>query len=177
MYGQYAIMNVAKSDYNPLERHKLGKIIMKPLPVIVGFGGFNAAGRASFHHSYRRTIYGSLPTEAKSLTVGSLAALMGLAKLKNNECVKLDGSKLSGKEFSELEQKVLEGSLVRKLSQEHFDSSAVPQAVSIPSEGAKIILDKIPYMHDINKEPGIVLHNYRKPHRTREYGYNCCTTH
>tara|TARA_Y100000996_G_scaffold408673_1_gene388134 strand:- start:59 stop:697 length:639 start_codon:yes stop_codon:yes gene_type:complete len=42
---------------------------------------------------------------------------------------------------------------------------------------AKIILDKIPYMHDINKEPGIILNDYRKPPRAREYGYNCCTTH
>ena len=70
---------------------------MRPLPVIVGFGGFNAAGRASFHHSYRRTIYDSLSSEAKQVTVGSLAALMGLAKVKNNRCVKLDGSKISEK--------------------------------------------------------------------------------
>ena len=115
---------------------------MRPLPVIVGFGGFNAAGRASFHHSYRRTIYDSLSTEAKQVTVGSLAALMGLAKVKNNRCVKLDGSKISEKEYSELEKKVLDGTLVRKLSQDHFDSGALSQTVSIPSEGARLVLDK-----------------------------------
>ena len=106
---------------------------MRPLPVIVGFGGFNAAGRSSFHHSYRRTIYDSLSNETKQVTVGSLAALMGLAKVKNNRCVKLDGSKISEKEFSKLEKKVLDGTLVRKLSQDHFDSCAVSQTVSIPS--------------------------------------------
>ena len=115
---------------------------MRPLPVIVGFGGFNAAGRASFHHGYKRTIFDSLSTETKQLTVGSLAALMGLAKVINSECVKLDGSKISDEEFSELEKKVLDGTLVRKLSQDHFDSSAVPQTVSIPSEDAKLVLDK-----------------------------------
>ena len=115
---------------------------MRPLPVIVGFGGFNAAGRASFHHSYRRTIYDSLSCETKRVTVGSLAALMGLAKVKNNECVKLDGSKISDKEFSKLERKVLDGTLVRKLSQEHFDSGAVPQTIGLPSEGTRLILDK-----------------------------------
>ena len=95
---------------------------MRPLPVIVGFGGFNAAGRASFHHSYRRTIYDSLSSEAKQVTVGSLAALMGLAKVKNSRCLKLDGSEISEKEYSELEKKVLEGTLVRKLSQVGLDS-------------------------------------------------------
>ncbi len=34
---------------------------MKKLPVIVGFGGINAAGRSSFHHAYRRMVHDALP--------------------------------------------------------------------------------------------------------------------
>jgi len=33
---------------------------MSRLPLIVGYGGVNAAGRSSFHHSYRRLIFDAL---------------------------------------------------------------------------------------------------------------------
>ena len=33
---------------------------MKALPLIVGFGGINAAGRVSMHHSYRRMVHEAL---------------------------------------------------------------------------------------------------------------------
>ena len=53
---------------------------MTNLPVIVGFGGYNAAGRSSFHHGYRRTVLGSLSPEKQQSTLASLAVLMGLAR-------------------------------------------------------------------------------------------------
>ena len=37
---------------------------MKPLAVITGFGGINAAGRSSAHHYYRRTIIDALDAGA-----------------------------------------------------------------------------------------------------------------
>ena len=43
---------------------------MKPLPLIVGFGGINSAGRSSFHHSYKRIIYDSLDNHEKKTTIG-----------------------------------------------------------------------------------------------------------
>ncbi len=48
------------------------------LPVIVGFGGFNPAGRISFHHSYRRTVIDAIGEEDRNNTYQSLATLMGL---------------------------------------------------------------------------------------------------
>lgn len=51
---------------------------MVPLPVIVGFGGVNPAGRVSFHHSYRRTILDVLSRDKQERTYQSLAVLMGL---------------------------------------------------------------------------------------------------
>ena len=58
---------------------------MTPLPVIVGFGGVNPAGRVSFHHSYRRTIIDALSEAKQARTYQSLAILMGLQEdLKSN---------------------------------------------------------------------------------------------
>ena len=51
---------------------------MVPLPVIVGFGGVNPAGRVSFHHSYRRTVLDALDETKQATTYKSLAVLMGL---------------------------------------------------------------------------------------------------
>jgi acetoacetyl-[acyl-carrier protein] synthase len=48
------------------------------LPVIVGFGGINAAGRASFHHAYRRLVIDALGEADRSRTYRSLARLMKL---------------------------------------------------------------------------------------------------
>ena len=50
---------------------------MKKLPVIVGFGGINAAGRTSFHHSYRRMVHEALSEEQVAPMFKGLASLMG----------------------------------------------------------------------------------------------------
>ena len=51
-----------------------------PLPIMVGFGGINAAGRASFHNAYRRLVIDSLPEDKQNQTYTSLAKLMRLEK-------------------------------------------------------------------------------------------------
>ena len=50
----------------------------QPLPVIVGFGGVNPAGRVSFHHAYRRTVIDALERAAADETYASLATLMNV---------------------------------------------------------------------------------------------------
>ena len=52
---------------------------MRSLPVIVGFGGINAAGRASFHHAFLRLVYESLPPAEQDKVRRSLARLMNIA--------------------------------------------------------------------------------------------------
>jgi acetoacetyl-[acyl-carrier protein] synthase len=52
---------------------------MKPIAVIAGFGGINAAGRTSGHHGYRRTVLDVLPADAADETLRALAGLMGIA--------------------------------------------------------------------------------------------------
>ena len=56
---------------------------MTRLPVIVGFGGYNAAGRSSFHHAYRRTVLDSLDPIQQVSTLLSLASMMQLVEYKD----------------------------------------------------------------------------------------------
>ena len=51
---------------------------MTRLPVIVGFGGINAAGRVSFNHAYRRLVIDALDEQTRSETYRNLATLMNL---------------------------------------------------------------------------------------------------
>lgn len=51
---------------------------MKPLAVIAGMGGINAAGRSSAHHGYRRTVIDVLDEGLGAGTICSLAGLMGI---------------------------------------------------------------------------------------------------
>ena len=52
---------------------------MKKLPVIVGFGGINSAGRSSFHHSYRRMVHDALTEQQVAPMFKGLASIMGKA--------------------------------------------------------------------------------------------------
>ena len=80
---------------------------MKPLAVIVGFGGINAAGRSSAHHGYRRTIIDVLDADAADATIRALAGLMGI-----------DGDPDSAKR-----RYILEHTLIRGLEPDFLDAS------------------------------------------------------
>ena len=108
---------------------------MKPLPLIVGFGGINSAGRSSFHHSYKRIIYDSLDNHEKKTTIGSLAVLMGLAKYKNGKFYNESNQVMPKSELTILEQKVLEGTLIRTLSASHFNPKEVKKSLDISAKG------------------------------------------
>lgn len=51
---------------------------MTRLPVIVGMGGVNAAGRISFDHAYRRMVIDALDEPDRAGTYRALASLMGI---------------------------------------------------------------------------------------------------
>ena len=83
---------------------------MSRLPVIVGFGGINPAGRSSFHHGYRRMVLDALGSADADATLRDLARLMGL------------GAELT----PEVRQQVLDGTLVRRLEKNLFDADNIP---------------------------------------------------
>ncbi len=59
-----------------------------PLPVVIGFGGVNPAGRVSFHHAYRRTVIDAIEKSAADETYASLAAVMNLAGAPTDESLR-----------------------------------------------------------------------------------------
>ncbi|MFC6635397.1 beta-ketoacyl synthase [Microbulbifer taiwanensis] len=84
---------------------------MQRLPVITAFGGFNPAGRSSFHRGYRRLVLDRLGAAERTDTLSDLAALMGLRT----------GADAGGPLDAALEQQVLNGTLVRELEQRFYD--------------------------------------------------------
>ena len=123
-----------------------------PLPVIVGFGGYNAAGRSSSFQSYRRTVLESLPTSEQNKTVVGLACLMGLVKKQERYYVTFDGDQLGAAGVEErFRESVLNGTLIRKTAL--FDPSCV-------AENRRIVFQQV--------EPGGVLFSMAKrdlPHQ------------
>ncbi len=100
---------------------------MTRLPVIVGFGGYNAAGRSSFHHAYRRTVLGSLEGEKRISTVLSLASIMKLVEFRDGVYVDQSGAELSAEQVADKYQATVEeNTLIRRITKAHFDVERVP---------------------------------------------------
>jgi acetoacetyl-[acyl-carrier protein] synthase len=98
---------------------------MSHLPVIVGFGGFNAAGRSSAHHAYRRMVLESLPERERQETLAGLAVMMGLVVYEEDQYCSPDGRVYSLAEIeSELGPAVLDGTLIRRIEPGFFDVDA-----------------------------------------------------
>ena len=68
---------------------------MSHLPIIVGFGGFNAAGRTSGHHAYRRMVIESLSVPERQETLAGLAVMMGLVSCEAGEYRDTHGAPLT----------------------------------------------------------------------------------
>ena len=95
------------------------------LPVIVGFGGINTAGRSSLHHAYARMVYDALAPQHQQQTLASLGALMGVE---------------SPRDASDY---ILAHTLVRRIESSHFDVNAVAWNQRFParSNGLPVSFD------------------------------------
>jgi acetoacetyl-[acyl-carrier protein] synthase len=95
------------------------------LPIIVGFGGFNAAGRSSGHHAYRRMVIENLPQKDRQETLAGLAVMMGLVKFEDGEYCDHSGHHydLPGIEKT-FGAAVLDGTLIRRIEKTFFDVDA-----------------------------------------------------
>lgn len=85
---------------------------MSRLPIIVGFGGINAAGRSSFHHGYRRLVVDALPEAQATSTWHSLAQVMNLDTSNG-----LDASVVA---------QIRANTLIRRIGVDHFDTENIP---------------------------------------------------
>lgn len=112
------------------------------LPVIVGFGGYNAAGRSSFHHGFRRTVLESMDSHARQQTLGGLAQMMKLVTVVDGQYRDQNDQPLSLAEIeSRYAEQILAGTLVRRIEAQHLDPDAAfwQKNISIsPSEGSSI---------------------------------------
>lgn len=88
------------------------------LPVIVGFGGVNAAGRASGHHAFARTTWSALAEAQQQRTLSALGTLMGVANPSAET------------------QRILDHTLIRRIEQSHFDVNAVPWNQRFPTQSS-----------------------------------------
>jgi acetoacetyl-[acyl-carrier protein] synthase len=83
---------------------------MPKMPLIVGYGGINAAGRSSDDHGYRRMVIDALDSATARDTWQALHSLTGQAGPLDSAAV----------------ERLRQGSLVRKLEASAFDPAAIP---------------------------------------------------
>lgn len=113
------------------------------LPVIVGFGGYNAAGRSSSHQAFRRMVFESLPSAEQQETVVGLACLMGLVQKQAQGYTDQDGTVLNVEQVDvNFRAQVLDGTLIRKIGL--FDPSAVAghKKINVGAEGLVFSMTK-----------------------------------
>ncbi len=86
------------------------------LPVIVGFGGINTAGRSSCHHAYSRLVFDSLSEKHRRRTLDSIAQLMNIQNSSSRE------------------KYILDHTLVRRIEVQHFDPDRVEWNRRFPTQ-------------------------------------------
>jgi acetoacetyl-[acyl-carrier protein] synthase len=99
------------------------------LPVIVGFGGVNAAGRSSGHHAYTRMTFSAQSATRRGRTLDALATLMGLGR------------------GAAQERHILDHTLVRRIEDQHFDVNAVSWNQRLP-----VLSDDQPVNFDLDRK-------------------------
>lgn len=117
---------------------------MTALPLIVGMGGVNAAGRTSFHQGYRRIVIDKLSQELREETFVGLATMMNLLSIEDNNLVDSEGNVVARQDVEKIfGEQVLAGTLIRKIEKEHFDPDATPwqQKVSMQATDAGITFE------------------------------------
>lgn len=101
------------------------------LPIIVGMGGVNAAGRTSDFQSFRRMVIDVLPVEERQRTLAGLAVMMGLVSSVGDDRYRdmaagAAGAQLTGPEVAaQFAEQVIAGTLVRRVEPGYFDVDAL----------------------------------------------------
>ncbi|GHE22163.1 beta-ketoacyl-[acyl-carrier-protein] synthase FabY [Halomonas urumqiensis] len=101
---------------------------MSHLPVIVGMGGVNPAGRTSGHQAFRRTVLDALPDQLQARTLLGLAAMMRLASGQADKSwLDAEGRPLDAAQIIEqTRQQVLDHTLIRRIEAPCFNAAGLP---------------------------------------------------
>ena len=98
---------------------------MSHLPVIVGMGGINPAGRTSGHQAFRRTVLDALPADQQRQTLEGLAALMRLVEHSEKGWQDSQGQPVDAPALS-LRDQVLNHTLIRRNEDPRFLAPGLP---------------------------------------------------
>jgi len=97
------------------------------LPVIVGFGGINSAGRTSFHHGYKRLVIEKLAGPIQTETYASLGTLMGILRYHNHTFWdKTDTAVRTELIPDYFGSAIRENTLLRRVGSDLFEADRVP---------------------------------------------------
>jgi len=100
---------------------------LSKLPVIVGFGGVNAAGRSSGFVAFRRLVMDMIGDDKGEQTYISLASMMGLIQYESGQWVTPDKTPIDPTKVRQQFGAAIEaGTLLRKLEGNHFDGDKAP---------------------------------------------------
>lgn len=116
---------------------------MARLPVIVGFGGINSAGRTSFHQAYRRIIFDLLPQTIQQEVLLDLATITNIAEYQNGAWLTHDGEALDADTLIDtFGEEILARTLIRRIHPSLFDVDNVvihkSSALAPVAEGEKL---------------------------------------
>lgn len=116
---------------------------MARLPVIVGFGGINSAGRTSFHQAYRRIILDLLPQAIQQEVLLDLATITNIAEYQNGAWLTHDGEALDAETLIDtFGEEILARTLIRRIHPSLFDVDNVvihkSSALTPVAEGEKL---------------------------------------
>ena len=116
---------------------------MARLPVIVGFGGINSAGRTSFHQAYRRIILDLLPQAIQQEVLLDLATITNIAEYQNGAWLTHDGEALDSETLIDtFGEEILARTLIRRIHPSLFDVDNVvihkSSALAPVAEGEKL---------------------------------------
>ncbi|CAM3601620.1 3-oxoacyl-[acyl-carrier-protein] synthase 2 [Halomonas lysinitropha] len=112
---------------------------MPHLPVIVGMGGVNPAGRTSGHQAFRRTVLDALSDDDQTRTLLGLASMMRLADCQEEgDWHDAEGRPLDAAAIVEqTRQRVLDHTLIRRIEDPRFNEEGLPA-----NRKASLALDK-----------------------------------
>ena len=100
---------------------------MSHLPVIVGMGGINAAGRTSGHQAFRRTVIDTLPPAEQETLLLGLATLMGLGSYREGSWQDASGATIDAARLAErCRGQILDHTLIRRIEEADFNEEGLP---------------------------------------------------
>ncbi|WP_439134438.1 beta-ketoacyl synthase [Pseudomaricurvus sp.] len=105
---------------------------MSRLPIIAGFGGYNAAGRSSFHHGFRRMVLESLDDQARQETLAGLGVMTQIIEADESGFKSKEGASLSLADIeAQFSDEILQTTLIRRIEKSYFDVDAAPWQQSV----------------------------------------------